>query len=333
MRRAQRHAPARRSRATARAASSPARPTPTAPPGQVCRENSCGLKPNGAFCADGRECASGNCAQGVCCATRLRERVQVLRAARDDGSVHERSRRSSPIRPGSASTGAPPAAAATAGARRVPARSTPRARLARSRPARRGRPPSHPPGPVTAPGRASDGRGDLLLPVPCGAAACNATCTADADCAPPAVCGERLVRPQARRRGLRRGRRVHERHLRAGRLLQDRLRGDVHVVRGGRQRRQLRRRSPRARAIRPASAATRARPAAARPASATGPAPASSTLRAPSARRHRARPARPPRSLARSCDGAGTCKPATTQSCAPYNLQRHHLPRRLRQRR
>src|SRR5262249_35167769 len=36
-------------------------------PGKFCVGNSCGLKPNGAFCSDRGECASANCAQGVCC--------------------------------------------------------------------------------------------------------------------------------------------------------------------------------------------------------------------------------------------------------------------------
>jgi hypothetical protein len=35
----------------------------------VCRDGSCGKKPNGAVCARGDECASDVCAQGVCCAT------------------------------------------------------------------------------------------------------------------------------------------------------------------------------------------------------------------------------------------------------------------------
>ena len=38
-------------------------------PGNVCIGNSCGKKPHGAFCSAGAECVSGNCAQGVCCAT------------------------------------------------------------------------------------------------------------------------------------------------------------------------------------------------------------------------------------------------------------------------
>jgi hypothetical protein len=37
-------------------------------PGNVCNGNSCGKKPNGAFCSAGGECASTVCAQGVCCA-------------------------------------------------------------------------------------------------------------------------------------------------------------------------------------------------------------------------------------------------------------------------
>ena len=37
--------------------------------GNVCVQGSCGPKPNGAFCSTGSECQSGQCAEGVCCAT------------------------------------------------------------------------------------------------------------------------------------------------------------------------------------------------------------------------------------------------------------------------
>ncbi|HXU05915.1 MAG TPA: hypothetical protein VN903_33405, partial [Polyangia bacterium] len=37
--------------------------------GNLCLGNSCGKKPNGAFCSNGGECISTNCAQGVCCAS------------------------------------------------------------------------------------------------------------------------------------------------------------------------------------------------------------------------------------------------------------------------
>ena len=66
-----RRAPARR----------PAPPTPTARSPAVCINGSCGLKPTGAACADKNECLSGFCEQGVCCATRLHRRLQVVRAA------------------------------------------------------------------------------------------------------------------------------------------------------------------------------------------------------------------------------------------------------------
>src|SRR3954470_10987241 len=39
-----------------------------APPG-ACSGGSCGLKPDGAVCAGGYECASSVCAQGACCKT------------------------------------------------------------------------------------------------------------------------------------------------------------------------------------------------------------------------------------------------------------------------
>jgi hypothetical protein len=37
--------------------------------GNACLQGSCGPKPNGAFCSAGSECQSGQCAQGVCCTT------------------------------------------------------------------------------------------------------------------------------------------------------------------------------------------------------------------------------------------------------------------------
>src|SRR6185503_15590147 len=38
-------------------------------PGNLCLSNSCGKKPNGAFCSNGDECTSTFCAQGVCCSS------------------------------------------------------------------------------------------------------------------------------------------------------------------------------------------------------------------------------------------------------------------------
>ena len=111
------------------------------PAGQGCTDNSCGLKLNGAFCADKRECAVGQLRPGRLLRHGLRQRVQVVRAAGVDGHLHATCPTASPIRPAPAWTAAPPAAAATASARRAPARATRRERRARTRPAPRTRPP------------------------------------------------------------------------------------------------------------------------------------------------------------------------------------------------
>ena len=163
---------------------------------------------------------------------RLRRRLQVVRAAGDDGPLHERARRRSPTRRRPASTRAPPPAARNgkceAGACQSYAQGTPckdascpastdhphaGVDLRRRRHVRRPRPPTS------------------CFPFRCGVAACKSTCTADADCAPPGVCSNGSCGLKPRRRGLRRRHRVRERLLRAGRLLQDRLHRHLHVVR------------------------------------------------------------------------------------------------------
>ena len=77
-------------------------------------------------------------------------------------------------------------------------------------------------------------------------------------------------------------------------------------------------RSRRAASIRPASAAIKARPAAPPTVPATARAVATCTRRARSARRPACPAGTSTATLARTCDGAGTCGPATSQSCAPY---------------
>ena len=155
--------------------------------GSVCIDNSCGLKLNGASCADTRECSSGNCAQGVCCDDGLRQRVQVVRAADVDGHLHQRARR--PARP---DRDVPDGGAASCGTQRqVPGGCLPEV-LAGNAVQGRDLPRQHDHPDARRPLRR---RGDVLdaaatscFPFRCGAAACKSTCTADADCASPGVC-------------------------------------------------------------------------------------------------------------------------------------------------
>ena len=56
-------------------------PTPTAPAGIMCVNGSCGPKPNGAVCVKDSECASGFCADGVCCNVALQGRLRQLQPA------------------------------------------------------------------------------------------------------------------------------------------------------------------------------------------------------------------------------------------------------------
>ena len=165
---------------------------------------------------------------------RLRQRLQVVRAARVDGHLHQRPRRTArshrhlPRR----------RRRQLRQQRQVPGGRLPELRAGHALPARhlsrRARPPSRPAGSCDGAGTCSAPAATSCFPFRCGAAACKSTCTADADCAPPGVCsgGSCGLKPDgavcARRL------RMRERHLRPGRLLQDRLRGHLHVVRAAR---------------------------------------------------------------------------------------------------
>jgi hypothetical protein len=154
----------------------------------VCdARNSCGKKTNGASCSDKVECASGFCAQGVCCATAC---ASACRSCALSGTLGACTNVASGA-PDPASTclaQSPPSCGTNgrceAGACQKYAQGIPCAD------------PSCPMGGTTfTPGSACDGAGSCVTPAStscfpfrCGAAACKATCTADADCAMPAVC-------------------------------------------------------------------------------------------------------------------------------------------------
>jgi len=155
--------------------------------GNVCNANSCGLKMDGAFCADRKECQSGNCAQGVCCATACASVCKSCALPTSMGlciNVPD----SQPDPAGTCLDGGATTCGnngrCQAGACQSYAQGTPC------------QPASCPTGTATlTPGSSCDGAGTCVTPAAttcfpfrCGVAACKSTCTADADCAPPGVC-------------------------------------------------------------------------------------------------------------------------------------------------
>jgi hypothetical protein len=153
----------------------------------VCNGASCGKKNNGAFCSNASECGSGFCAQGICCATACTAACKSCALATSMGLCRD------------VGTGAPDpsntcvakgaATCATngmceAGACQKFAQGTPCGSS------------SCPAGTTTyTPGSTCDGAGTCVTPAStscfpfsCGASVCKASCSADADCEAPAVC-------------------------------------------------------------------------------------------------------------------------------------------------
>ena len=158
-------------------------------PGKVCDSNSCGLKLEGAFCADKRECASGNCAQGVCCATPCASACKSCALPTSMGlCTNVPDGQSDPtgtcLDGGSASCGNN--GRCQAGACQSYMQGTPCSAA------------TCPAGTTTfTPAGSCDGAGTCVtaaatscFPFRCGAAVCKSSCTADADCAPPGVCSD-----------------------------------------------------------------------------------------------------------------------------------------------
>ena len=167
-------------------------------------------------------------------------------------------------------------------------------------------------------GRVRDARGELVLPVPLRRLGLQGELRRRRRLRAARVCTNGSCGLKSPGRDLRRRRRVRERLLRAERLLQDGLHGEVPVVRargdGGdlhaRPRAAARTRRHLHRTRAPATCDT------------TGFCDGKGALRA-LRRGHALRAADLPRqastqTLGRACDGAGMCKPASTQSCAPY---------------
>jgi hypothetical protein len=155
--------------------------------GHVCIQNSCGLKLNGAFCADGSECISGTCAQGVCCAGACSGscRSCALLGAMGvcsntpDGQPDPSGLCSDKGAANCGTNGKCQGGACQSYAQGTPCKGA--ACLAGTTtftPASRcnGISACVTPGPISC------------APFLCGAGACKSICSADADCAPPSVC-------------------------------------------------------------------------------------------------------------------------------------------------
>jgi hypothetical protein len=153
----------------------------------ACVSGSCGPKPIGAFCALGSECASTFCAQGVCCSTACAGACKSCALPGSMGTC------------GDVATGAPDPsntcvvqAASTCGTNGMCAAGACQ-KFAQGTPCGD---PSCPANTTTfTPGSTCDGAGACVTPAAsscfpfrCGTSACKATCSADADCVAPATC-------------------------------------------------------------------------------------------------------------------------------------------------
>jgi hypothetical protein len=155
-------------------------------PGKVCVGNSCGLKPPGAFCSDRAECASGYCAQGVCCATACASACKSCALSGTLGTCTNVPANS-------------PDPAQTCVNRTGTCDTNGRCEAGACQRYPQGTPcgaASCPSGGTTlTPASTCDGAGACVTPpasscypFKCGTAACKSTCAADGDCAPPNVC-------------------------------------------------------------------------------------------------------------------------------------------------
>jgi hypothetical protein len=154
----------------------------------VCdAQGSCGKKTNGSFCSDEVECASGFCAQGVCCATACSGSCQSCALASSMGLC-----RDVPAGAPDPAGGCAAQAASTCGTNGMCEAGACQKHLQGVPCADATCPAS---GTSHTPGSSCDGAGRCVtppatscFPFRCGASVCKATCAADADCATPAVC-------------------------------------------------------------------------------------------------------------------------------------------------
>jgi hypothetical protein len=284
--------------------------------GTVCSDHSCGLKPNGAFCADKRECTSGSCAQGVCCATGCASACKSCALPSSMGICTN-------VPDGQPD---PTGTCLDAGAQTCGNNGKCQAGACQSYP--QGTPcrPATCPANTTTftPGGICDGAGTCSAPAAtscfpfrCGVAACKSTCTSDADCATPGVCsgGSCGLKPDGAICGAggecgsgicAQG--VCCRSACAGACLSCALSGSAGTCK-------------------PVGAGARdpagqCRDQGAASCGSNGLCDGAGACQLYEAGTECAPPACPTgmttSTLARTCDGSGTCKPAATQSCAPY---------------
>ena len=306
-----------RTSATARRASTPARSTATA-----SRPTSATATRAARRCAappapTASECSSTFCAQGVCCDTACAGACKscaltgTLGTCTNVADGRARSRR--PLRR--------PGRRELRHERQVPGGRVPEVRAGHAVQGLdlpRGDDDVHARLDLRRPGRVRDAGGELVLPVPVRRGRLQGRLHGRRRLRGARRVHERLVRPQGHRQDLRRRHRVPVEVLRAGRLLQRGVQRHLPVVRAlGRarpctQRRRRRRRPAAARCVDQGAATLRHRRRVRRQG------------RLPPLRRgHACAAAVVPRERVdaharRACDGVGTCKPATTQSCAPY---------------
>ncbi|HXU01088.1 MAG TPA: hypothetical protein VN903_08855 [Polyangia bacterium] len=155
--------------------------------GKVCANNSCGLKLNGAFCSDKKECASGNCAQGVCCASACAGMCKSCALPTSMGVC------------ANIPDGQPDPTATCVYSDQNTCGANGRCQAGACQNHAHGtqcKPASCPANSTTfTPAGSCDGAGTCTVPAAtscfpfsCGTGACKSTCTSDADCASPGVC-------------------------------------------------------------------------------------------------------------------------------------------------
>jgi hypothetical protein len=154
-------------------------------PPNVCNGNSCGPKMIGSFCSASSECASGNCAQGICCVTAC---AGPCRSCALSGSMGVCT---------NVPTGAPDPANTCVDQGTLGCGTDGKCSAGACRKYAAGTACKDPSCASTTftPGSTCDGAGTCVtpgssscFPFRCGAAACKSACTADADCAAPALC-------------------------------------------------------------------------------------------------------------------------------------------------
>jgi hypothetical protein len=154
--------------------------------GNVCTNSSCGLKPIGAFCSTNAECQSTVCAQGVCCATACSGACQSCAVS---GAMGQCTAVASGPDPAGTCTDRGAASCNTDGKCQTGACE----KYQQGTSCQDATCPST--GTSFTPGGTCDGAGTCVVPAAascfpfaCGSNACKATCSVDGDCAMPASC-------------------------------------------------------------------------------------------------------------------------------------------------